>query len=189
MHKEGIYSMYFIAIVCPDSTQQKLLNYKQWMLRQFNCKVALKSPAHITLVPPFYFSEEKEQQLLQTFNHFMWLPKSVSIRLNDFSHFGKRVIYVQVNKQAALEELRRALINYFNVQWPGIIKVEQKPFHPHITIANRDVTPSIFLKAWEYFSRQHYADVFDARTISLLKLIQGQWQILAQKEWSSGNYS
>ena len=54
--------MYFVAIVLPSHLNEKLLAYKQLMLEKYNCKVALKSPAHITLVPPFWMEEEKEQQ-------------------------------------------------------------------------------------------------------------------------------
>lgn len=46
-------SMYFVAVVCPDEINQKVLSFKHWMRDQFGCTVALKSPAHITLIPHF----------------------------------------------------------------------------------------------------------------------------------------
>ncbi|MGZ3924768.1 MAG: hypothetical protein ACXVBJ_13435, partial [Flavisolibacter sp.] len=56
--------MYFIAIVLPPRLNEKVLKYKTMMLEKYNCKVGLKSPAHITLVPPFWMEEEKEGRLV-----------------------------------------------------------------------------------------------------------------------------
>ena len=55
--------MYFIAIVLPQTLDEKIVKYKKWMAENYSCKVGLKSPAHITIAPPFWMNEELQQVL------------------------------------------------------------------------------------------------------------------------------
>jgi len=57
--------MYYVAIVCPDNLNNKIKGFKLWMQEKFGCTVALKSPAHITLIPPFWFKGDDENMLLE----------------------------------------------------------------------------------------------------------------------------
>ena len=56
-------SMYFIAIVLPEELNQKILSFKQYMFEKYKCEVGLRSPAHITLIPPYWMNEDLENQL------------------------------------------------------------------------------------------------------------------------------
>ena len=57
-------TMYFVALVLPEELNQEILKWKRYMHERFQCSVGLKSPAHITLVPPFWLDEAKENSLL-----------------------------------------------------------------------------------------------------------------------------
>ncbi|MBI5858586.1 MAG: 2'-5' RNA ligase family protein [Sphingobacteriales bacterium] len=177
------HSMYFIAILCPPATDEKIFQCKQWMKEQFGCTVALKSPAHITLLPPFWLEEEREGGLIATFQHFRPDLQEIIINLSGFSHFSKRVLYVGVMANPALEEIKLQTENYFSENFPGTIKKENRPFHPHVTIATRDMRPSDFDKAFIHFSRKGFAEQFQAKTISLLKLSTGRWNVITEQIW------
>ena len=47
-------NMYFIALVASDEINQQVLKWKLMMKEKYKCEVALKSPAHITLIPPVW---------------------------------------------------------------------------------------------------------------------------------------
>ena len=70
MRQSGAYSMFFVAIICPFFVEKKVLEYKRRMKEQFGCIVALKSPAHITLIPPFWLEDEREKALVDTLQLF-----------------------------------------------------------------------------------------------------------------------
>lgn len=184
MEGKPSHSMYYIAIVCPSAINEKVLEYKVWMQQQFGCKVALKSPAHITLVAPFYFGSANEKELITALDNFEYNYSPLEIQLNDFAHFGKRVIYIRVVENKELESLHNSINSYFHQLFPSIIKKDDRPFHPHVTIANRDIKPSAFVKAWEYFSNRKFEESFTSNTISLLKLSDGKWNSIAQKDWT-----
>jgi 2'-5' RNA ligase len=177
------HSMYYLALVCPPELDQQIRQYKQWMKERFGCTNALKSPAHITLIAPFWLEEGREEKLQHLLTSFMSGEEALQICLNGFSHFGKQVLFINVEENAALEKLQHEVQDYFFKALPGIIKKEGRPFHPHITIATRDMKPGAFLEAWDYFSRNNYKAVFIAGCISLLKLEDGKWKVAGERDW------
>ena len=171
--------MFYVAVVCPEPINKKVLQHKNWMKEQFGCVVALKSPAHITLIPPFWMEENKEPDLISTIQDFKPGIDSISIQLNGFSHFGNRVLFIAITDNLQLEQLKNETEQHFNSVFPSI-KKDDRPFHPHITIANRDIRPSVFIKAWQHFSKLSFEELFDCISISLLKLKEGKWNVIAE---------
>jgi len=179
--------MYFFAIVCPGELDKKVLSFKYWMKEQFGSVVALKSPAHITLIQPFWLEEDKEDALREFLQGFTSDMDELEIQLEDFSHFGKRILFVEVKENPSLEELKNQVENYFAISFADFIKKDDRPFHPHITIASRDLKPGDFDKAWLHFSKQTFQEKIYTRTISLLKLSGGKWNVISEKRWDKNN--
>jgi len=177
------HSMYFVAVLCPQELNKKVLQYKVWMKEQFGCTVAMKSPAHITLVPPFWLENESESKLLEHFHAFTSDMQEIQIQINGFGHFSKKVLYVNVEKNLALEELELQADTHFIAAFNKAIRKEDKEFHPHVTIATRDMSPSAFFKAWEQVSVQNLTFSFVTDTITLLKLSPGKWNVIAERNW------
>ena len=91
--------MYFIALVLPEELNQKVLQWKNLMHDRYNCKVGLKSPAHITLVPPFWMDEGKETSLLADIDSIATTISSFIIKTKNFSAFQPRTIFIDVERQ------------------------------------------------------------------------------------------
>ena len=183
MNQSVTHCMYYIAIACPREVDDKVMVFKKWMKEQFGSVVALKSPAHITLIPPAWINISKETEMLQRFQSFSRDGEELCIRLDGFSHFGKRVLFIRVNENPALQQLQRQTEKHFFQYFEDVLKKDTRPFHPHITIANRDMKPGDFEKAWQYFSEKKFNEAFSAKAISLFKLIQGKWNIIGEKSY------
>lgn len=168
--------LYFIAIVAPEEINQQVLEWKQYMLQQFNCKVALKSPAHITLIPPFDMPSTMQHELEEVLLQFTLEEPAFEIRLNNFDAFAPRVIYVHVQPNMHLNNIQARLqAHLINTSFP--IKNEERPFHPHVTIANRDLQQVDFPLAWQHFQQLTYNVTFPAKAIALLKHNGQVWDI------------
>ena len=183
MEDPAPHNMYFVAILCPRPVNEKVLLFKNRMKEQFGCVVALKSPAHLTLVPPFWFGEANEVLLLQSLQSFGSMIDGLEIELGGFSHFGKRVLFVSVKENPALKELKSQVEEHFIKSFSAGIQKDDRPFHPHITIANRDLKPFDFEKAWQNFNTREFHEIFVTNTISLLKLRSGKWNVIGEKQW------
>jgi 2'-5' RNA ligase len=172
--------LHFIAILAPGSINQQVLEWKNFMLQQFNCKVALKSPAHITLIPPFNMPDTDQQPLINILNQFSQHQHSFTIQLKNFAAFKPRVIYVAVQNNPLLHQLKIAIEEEIVNAGRFRIKIEERPFHPHVTIANRDLQKEDFSKAWQHFNSLLYETSFTADNISLLRHNEHKnWEVAA----------
>jgi 2'-5' RNA ligase len=169
--------MYFIAIVAPDELNNQVLVWKNYMGQHYGCKAALRSPAHITLVPPFSMKEENENELSNYLKEFSAAEKSFPIHVKDFYNFKPRVIFLHVELDSLLIELKERLDIYLLSLQKFPVKKEERPFHPHITIANRDLHKKDFPKAWDYFQNLSFTARFPANNVSLLKHNNTHWNI------------
>src|SRR5690348_14063749 len=148
--------MYFIAIVLPQHLNEKVLKYKEMMLEKYNCKVALKSPAHITLVPPFWMEEENEQQLIEDITLVSNRFPSFAISTNNFSAFRPKTIFIATASNEQLNEIKKAADDFFKDNSLYNIKIDTRPFHPHITIATRDLFKKSFYEIWPWFEEKKF---------------------------------
>ena len=183
MEQPAPHNMYFVAILCPQTVNEKVLLFKNWMKEQFGCAAALRSPAHITLVPPFWLGEEKELLLLQALQSFGSTLDELKIELDGFSHFGSRVLFVSVKESPALKELKGQVEGHFIKSFGSGIQKDDRPFHPHVTIANRDLKPSAFEKAWQHFNKREFNEAFLTNAVTILKLGSGRWNVIGEKQW------
>jgi 2'-5' RNA ligase len=170
--------LYFIAIVPPEPVFSEIRKLKEFMANQYSSDAALRSPAHITLHMPFQWKQEKEERIFDALDNFAKQQRSFEVKLNGFGCFEPRVIYVNVDENVALRKMQEELmdhakinLNLFNANY------REQPFHPHITIAFRNLKKSVFPEAWKEFQNKKYAAEFFAGSFSLLKHNGKGWDI------------
>ena len=169
--------LHFIAIVAPEEINQQVLQWKHYMRDHFQCKVALKSPAHITLIAPFELPDHLEAELQELLLPFAARQHGFPIQLKNFAAFKPRVIYAGVLPSEPLNELKTTLETTLLQSNRFPIKKEERPFHPHVTIANRDLRKEDFPLAWQHFQQINYEASFMASAIALLRNNGQVWEI------------
>ena len=168
--------MYFIAVVLPDELDKKIVEFKKWMDDKYGCRVGLKSPAHITIVPPFWTEPEKEEQLKKDIDSISTYHQKFVLRTNNFSAFKPRTLFIAVEENHSLHLLKKTADDFFrNKDYK--IKNENRPFHPHITIATRDLHKKDYADAWPHFETRMFDEEFEAKGLSLLKHNGSRWDV------------
>jgi 2'-5' RNA ligase len=170
--------MYFIAIVLPEELNEKIIQYKNYMHENYRCAVGLKSPAHITMMPPFWMEEEKEIALMNDIDLISRETEPFELSTNNFSAFKPRTIFVDVVANEKLNQLKKRADMIFGENENYKIKTESRPFHPHITIATRDLFKKDFQKAWPYFEEKKFLKDWVANGLSLLKHNKKNWDVV-----------
>jgi 2'-5' RNA ligase len=166
---------YFIAILLPEPILGQVEALKQELLQQFNLKGALRSPAHITLHRPFEWKAEKEDILIRTLEKFSY-ASDLNIKLKNFNCFEPRVIYVDVEKDEKLSDLHTQLKYFAQENLKLLNEVEDmRGFHPHVTIAFRDLKKNRFNEVWDQFKDRKFSASFEFNGITLLKL-EKRWE-------------
>ncbi|RYY89488.1 MAG: 2'-5' RNA ligase family protein [Chitinophagaceae bacterium] len=169
--------MYYAALVLPPELNERILPMKQWMREHYGCKVGLKSPAHITLLPPFWMNPGLENELRADMNNFCATQTAFNICTSGFSAFRPRTLFIDVVVDEPLKSLKRACDAWFRPLEQYGIKIENRPFHPHITIATRDLHKAAFAEAWMHFKDQEFDECWAATEVSILKHNGQRWDV------------
>jgi 2'-5' RNA ligase len=167
---------YFLALVPPPPLYEEMLGLKEYFKEHYGSKAALRSPPHITLHMPFEWKTEKEEKLISSLADFSRLQKQLTIRLNGFDCFAPRVIFARVEPNEELTTMQKQLtqfckveLNLFNAHYRDL------PFHPHLTVAFRDLKKALFVRAWEEFRSKSLDRTFTSTHIALLKHDGRNW--------------
>lgn len=171
-------NLYFIAIIPPEPIYGDALALKHHFKDHYSSKAALNSPPHITLHMPFKWKESKEAALIADLEEFSARQKSFELSLNNFSSFEPRVILIDVIKDDSLAKLQKDIkrfckmeLNLFNADY------KEYAYHPHLTLAFRDLKKPQFYKAWEDFKQKKFEVTFDVDSIALLKHDGKEWKV------------
>lgn len=174
-------SLYFIAVLPTSPILEEIDDLKHYFKDQYQSKASLNSPPHITLHMPFEWKEEKEARLINTLTAFSKNQTSLVLQLENFGCFEPRVIFINVIKNPLLDLLQKELhqvfkkeLNLFNAQYRDL------PFHPHVTLAFRDLKKAMFYKAWEEFREKKFEHKLKVDRINLLKHDGKVWQVHAE---------
>jgi 2'-5' RNA ligase len=179
--------LYFIAIVLPENLNEEIKVFKNVMAEKWGCKVALKSPAHITLVPPFRMEQGMEESLLRHLDELGETIAPFSIATNHFAAFKPRTIFIQPVLNEALKHMKKKTDVFCKTHPDYGARADTRPFHPHITIATRDLDKKAFAEAWPYFEKQSYNITFDATGISTLRHNSKDWDVLHTSPFAGQN--
>jgi len=171
-------NMYFIALVAPEEINTVILKWKNWFRDNHGCTVALKSPAHITLIPPFRMSEELEAELKNRISSFSDSCEKFELTLRNFSAFKPRVVFVDVVKNEKLDALYQSVCTRISTENEFPVKRDDRPFHPHITLATRDLYKGAFYSSWKIFAEKKYNALWKVDSISLLRHNKKNWDVI-----------
>lgn len=150
---------------------------KYSLFQEHGLKGGLRSPAHITLHRPFAWKEEKEAELVKKLNNFKG-GESFKIFLKNFDFFEPRVIYVNVLPNQNLQTLYNQLKLFAKRELKLINEWEDlRGFHPHVTIANRDLKKPKFYELQKRFEQGSFEGDFDCNSIHLLRL-EKTWEVI-----------
>jgi 2'-5' RNA ligase len=174
-------ALYFLAIIPPSPLFEEALELKNYFKENYKSKASLNSPPHITLHMPFQWKEDKEDELISTFEKFTSSVHPFNLKLSGFGSFPPRVIYIDVERNESLETLQKELhqqckkeLNVFNANY------KDKGFLPHITLAFRDLKKPLYEKAWAEFEQKAFSNEFMVDKFVLLKHNGKVWEIFKE---------
>ncbi|MEQ9424476.1 MAG: 2'-5' RNA ligase family protein [Cyclobacteriaceae bacterium] len=180
MSNTDIRSLYFIAIVFDGDLGKGITELKQHFADKYGSIAALKSPPHVTLLMPFKKSVKHEDALHQALQNMANGISPFELKLSGFGHFGQRVIFINVESNETFINLHSDVHSVARSELKIFDKAGKvpRPFHPHCTVAFRDLSRSNFDKAWSEFSDRSFEALTEISFLSLLKHNGKMWQVL-----------
>ena len=175
-------SPYFIAIIPPAGICEEIAAFKKDFFERFGSRAALKVIPHITLKAPFKLPVSGHDGLLKWFRQLSVNTEPFTVELKDFGVFPTShspVVYINVRMKPGLYALQKEIMAAFGPAYPQAEITEQElSFHPHITIAYRDLHPDRFREAWKEYGTKKYSAIFSVNEFLLLQHNEKQREIL-----------
>ena len=170
-------SLYFIAALTPPEVASAVISIKLEFADRFESSHALKLPAHITLQSPFGMHQRDEKTLKKALTVFFSRMPSFQVQCRNFGSFSRGnspVIFIQPVENKILNSIHKSLMLFLRELGFPKEKTSLK-FHPHMTVAYRDLTVDNYQKAWSEFEQRHFEADFQVEKIYLLRHDGKKW--------------
>lgn len=171
-------TLWFVAVLLPDEAVAAVRRVQQEIAETCGPRRAMRLVPHITIEPPFRLADSQTPRLLETLERFFSSQPQFDLVLKDFGYFRDDVIFVQVAPCLELLELHARLSNYLRND-SGIISGPpmREGYTPHLTLANRDVTPRQHAAILRLLSGRRFHAAFSVHEICLMRHNQDSWDI------------
>lgn len=170
-----IIQKYFLALIPPPEILEKAHDIKILIRDHFGIKYALKSPPHVTIKMPFSYNEAKETLLETRLGDFLLTQKPFTLQIKGVGTFGKRVIYLGIEKSPELEQLQSSLKIFCKKELNLVDELSDRNFHPHLTVAFKDLKVGMFDEVLELVKGQSFRAEHLATNLVLLKRVDQKW--------------
>ena len=169
------FNKYFVAITPTGEIQDKATGLKLQLKEKFNLKYALKSPAHITLKMPFLWNEDKETILISRLARFFLENPPFKLKIGGIGNFGKRVVFVRVQKQENLMDMQKKLAHFCKTQCNLKQELSDYAYNPHMTLAFKDVKERFFEEYILFLKSNSFSRNLQVDEVALLRKEEKEW--------------
>jgi 2'-5' RNA ligase len=174
--KEALHR-YFIAVLPPPETSDEVRALQTEFSGQYQTNGALRSPPHITVHMPFDWKERREQELIAKLSGFITRMKPFAVSLKGYGAFAPRVIYLNVISSNELLKFQQELTRFCRVNLNLLNATPRDlPYHPHLTLAFRDLKKQEFHRAWDACKSRPFEADFVANSVHLLRHEGNVWK-------------
>jgi 2'-5' RNA ligase len=117
---------FFVAVELPQPISDRAWEVHHHLANIDSQIKTLKSPPHITLLPPFPWETEDLPKLQASLRTFAASQPPFAIALDGFGGFKPKVVYIKVVENPNLEQLYRNLVSHVETELDFLPKPLQK---------------------------------------------------------------
>lgn len=170
MDKLAEQSLWFLAILPPHDVADRVRAVQQEIADRFGPRKILRIPVHVTLEAPFRLNEEDAARMTEHLRAFFAKQASFTLELRNFGTFRHSVVFLEVVPNLTLLELHEHTSALLRDEHAYIKERSwQQGYTPHVTVANRDVTPAAHRAIWSEFNTRKFYAKFAVHEIHLLR--------------------
>ncbi len=176
--KEVKADRYFIAWIPSYRVKSKIQNLKALLQIKFGINKSMNAPPHLTLIKPFELGQNELEHLQHVLCTFCKLQDPFEFKMQGLGSFGQHVLYVHLDQTDALLKFREALRLVLKETTHLSEDTLHPDFHPHITLATKDLKPSLFSPVWAFLLQKIISEKCTLANICLLHYQNNQWQVI-----------
>ena len=167
-----------IAIVPPEPVFSEIRKEQEYIANTWGPQHALRTPPHLTIIPPLSLTSSEIGWLFGMGSAVAGTISPFRVELKDFSSFKPRVIFINPIVPRELHELYEIWYDALMVKMPHVLdKYPDRPYHPHVTLAHKDVTHPQFDKIWNHYAGKRYRAYFQVDHFCILSYHEHGWEV------------
>ncbi len=167
-----------IAIIPPEPVFSDIRKEQEYIADTWGPKHAMRAPPHITIIPPLALTSSEVGWLFGMANALSGSVSGFTMDLRDYGSFKPRVLYINPLVNHDLHDLYDLWHQSLLAKMPHVLeKYPDRSFHPHITLAHKDVTHRQFDEMWNHFSSKKYRASFRADHFCILQYTGEGWVV------------
>ncbi len=166
---------WFVALLPPEEIQVAATAVIEDLTARYQTRTA-KAPPHITLVPPFELATNAIDPVKQVLANFAQQQEPFGVKLDGFSAFPPRVLFLDVERSPQLLKFK-ADLEACLVQQCDLPPDNHSRFSPHLTVASRKLDRAKFKTIWAELESQKFDAAWEADAVTLLRYEKQRWHV------------
>ncbi len=167
-----------IAIIPPEPVFSEIRKEQEYIADTWGPERALRTPPHITIIPPMLLTADEVGWLYGIAYAIAGTQNRFTIQLKDYDSFKPRVIFIAPIISPAFSNLHDIWHQAIITKMPHVLsKYPERPYHPHLTLAHKDVTHPQFDMMWKYFQVKKYQASFTVDRFCILTHTDSGWTV------------
>lgn len=167
-----------IAIIPPPEVYAEVRSLQEYIAHHWGPRHALRTPPHITIIPPIALNSAQTGWLFGMAYAMAGTLTPFQLELNGFDFFKPRVVYIRPIVSEPLQELHEIWQSALLSKMPHILDTyPQRPYHPHLTLAHKDVTRPQFDQMMLYFKNKPFHMHFTVDRFCILTHRDHGWEM------------
>ena len=166
-----------IAILLPKDISDAVKREQQYIADHWGPSHALRTPPHITIIPPLAVNANSFNAIKRIGVEIASQCKPFTIRLHGFGAFKPRVVYINPIIPPDMQQLHRGWRDAIEAEMPQLLdRYPDRPYHPHLTLAHRDVYPDQFQSIWRHYHDKPFDTSFEVSSCWILHHGRNGWE-------------
>lgn len=167
-----------IAILPQEPYFSEIRKEQEYIATTWGPVHALRTPPHITIVPPVSLTSSEVGWLFGMAGALSGSLPSFKMELHDYGSFKPRVIFINTIINRELHEMYDLWHQALLSKMPHVLdKYPDRPYHPHLTLAHKDVSTQQFDRIWRYYANKKYRVSFTADHFCILNHTENGWEV------------
>ena len=167
-----------IALIIPEPLKSLVIEEQESIRDRWGPKHALRTPPHITIIPPIEVNNDEIKLLWSLAEEIAKRRSPFEIEFDGYGAFKPRVVFIHPLLTDALEKLYTDWRQMLEKNLAHVLeKYPDRPYHPHLTLAHRNVDKDTFSEMWCYFKERELKANIPFDRFSILKHQPDGWKI------------
>jgi 2'-5' RNA ligase len=177
-----------IALLPPKEISDMVRAEQLLIAERWGPKHAMRTPPHLTLIPPLAVNANSFNTIKRIATEIAASAQSFPLQLKGFGAFKPRVVFIHPIITSELQSLYRQWRDALEAELPELLdRYPDRPYHPHLTLAHRDVYAEQFTSMWCHYQGQSFDASFDVNSFHILHHGREGWE--PEIEFSFGRQS